>query len=80
MQLPEAPVREVERGYIEPLADQRNSEIPPVPALEIQIIPEDPEEIVGREGVHERKQAEIHQGNKEEETRAEEMLVSSRME
>ena len=41
----EAPLREAERGYMELLADQRNPEIPPEPALEIQIIPENPEEI-----------------------------------
>ena len=41
---------------------------------QIQIIPDDPEEIAAREGIHERIQAEIHQGNKEVEARAEEML------
>ena len=60
--------------YIEWSLDQRDPEIPPEPALEIQIIPEDLEEIAVREGIHERIQAEIHQGNKEEEARAEEML------
>ena len=70
----EAPLRDRERRYIEPSGDQRNLEIPPEPALEIQIIPEDPKEIAMREGIHERIQAEIHQGNKEEEVRAEEML------
>ena len=49
-------------------------EIPSKPAQEIQIIPEDSEEMAVREGIHERIQAEIHQGNKEEEARAEEML------
>ena len=60
--------------YIEWSLDQRDPKIPPEPALEIQIIPEDLEEIAVREGIHERIQAEIHQGNKEEEARAEEML------
>ena len=55
----------MERRHIELSVDQRNPEIPPEPALEIQIIPEDPEEIAVREGIHERIQAEIHQGNKE---------------
>ena len=64
----------MERGYIEPLADQRNPEIPSKPALEIQIIPEDPEDMAMREGIHKRIQAEIRQGNKEEEARVEEML------
>ena len=67
-------MREAERGYIEPLADQRNPEIPSKPALEIQIIPEDPEEMAVREGIHERIQAEIHQGNKKEEARVKEMI------
>ena len=53
---------------------QRNQKIPPEPELEIQIIPEDPKEIAVREGIHERIQAEIHQGNTEEEARAQEML------
>ena len=44
------------------------------PALDIQIIQEDPEEIAVPEGIHERVQAEIHQGNKEEEAKGEEML------
>ena len=39
--------------------------MPPEPAPEIQIV---------REGIHERIQAAIHQGNKEEEARVEEML------
>ena len=69
-ELPEAPLGEAERRYIEPLVDQRNPEIPPEPALEIQIIPEDPEEIAVREGIHERIPAEIHRGKKEEEARA----------
>ena len=49
-------------------------EIPPEPALEIQLIPEDPEEIAVREGIHKRIQAEIHNEDKEAEARAEEML------
>ena len=69
-ELPKAPLGEEERRYIEPSVDQRNPEIPSEPALEIQIIPEDPKEIAVREGIHERIQAEIHQGNKEEEARA----------
>ena len=59
---------------MEPLSGQRNPEISAEPALDIQIIPEDPEEIAAREGIHERIQAEIHQENKEVEARAEEML------
>ena len=41
-ELPEEPLGEVERRPIEPFVDQRNPEIPPKQALEIQIIPEDP--------------------------------------
>ena len=59
---------------MELLSGQRNRKISSEPALGIQIIPEDPEEIVAREGIHERIQAEIHQGNKEVEARAVEML------
>ena len=73
-ELPEATLGEAERRNIEPSLNQRNPEIPPEPALEIQIILKDPEEIAVRDGIHERIQAEIHQGNKEEEGRAEEML------
>ena len=42
MELPEAPLGKEERRPIEPSVDQRNPEIPPEPALEIQIVPEDP--------------------------------------
>ena len=56
------------------LSIDRNPEIPPGPDLEIQVIPEDPEEKAVREGIHERVQAEIHHEDKEEETVAEEML------
>ena len=59
---------------MEPLSGQRNPEISAEPALDIQIIPEDPEEIAAREGINERIQSEIHQGNKDVEARAEEML------
>ena len=45
-ELPKAPLGEAERRHIVPSVDQRNSEIPLEPALEIQIIPEDPEEML----------------------------------
>ena len=73
-ELPEAPLGKAERRYIEPSIDQRNPEIPPDPALEIQIIPEDPKEKAVREGIHERIQAEIYQEDKEAKTREEEIL------
>ena len=73
-ELPEGSLRGRERIYMEPLSGQMNLEISIEPALNIQIIPEDPEEIAAREGIHKRIQAEIHQGNKEVEARVEEML------
>ena len=73
-ELPEAPLGQAERRPIEPSVDQRNPEIPPEQALEIQIVPEDLEEIVIREGIYKRIQAEIHHEDKVVEARAEEML------
>ena len=72
-ELLEASLRERERRYIESLANQRNPERSSKPALKIQIIPEDHKMMAAKEGIHERIQAEIHQGNKEVEARAEEM-------
>ena len=54
--------------------DQRDPEISLVTELEIQVIPEDLEEIAVREGVHKGIQAEIHHEDKESEATAEEML------
>ena len=51
-ELPEAPLGEVEMRSQEPSVDRRDLEIPPEPDLEIQVIPEDPEEIAVREGIH----------------------------
>ena len=59
------------------LVDWRDPKIPPEPELEIQVIPEDPEQIAVREGIHERIQAEIHHEDKEAETTEEEMLEVS---
>ena len=73
-ELLKAPLGKAERRPIKPSVDQRNLEIPFEPALEIQIVPEDPEEIAVREGIHKNIQAEIHHEDKEEEARAEEML------
>ena len=42
-------------------------EIATEPALEIQVIHEDPEEMAAREGLHKRIQANIHHENKERE-------------
>ena len=73
-ELLEAPLGEAERRPIEPSVDQRNPEIPPEPALKVQIVSEDSKEIAVREGMHKRNQAEIHHEDKKEEARAEEML------
>ena len=54
--------------------DPVNPEITAEPALEIPVIPKDPEEIAAREGIHERIQAEIYQKNKERESWVKEML------
>ena len=48
-ELPEAPLGEVEMRSREPFLDLRSPEIPPEPELEIQVIPEDPEEIAVRD-------------------------------
>ena len=73
-ELQEEPLGEAERRLIEPSRDQRNPEIPPQPALKIQIVTENPEEIVVREGIYERILAEIHHEDKEADARVEEML------
>ena len=52
----------------EPFVGRRDLEIPQEPELEIQVIPEDSEEIAVREGVHERIKSEIHHEDKEVET------------
>ena len=73
-ELLKAPLGKAERRPIKPSVDQRNLEIPFEPALEIQIVPEDPEEIAVREGIYERIQAEIHHEDKVAEAIAKEML------
>ena len=74
MELPEAPLGEAGRRSQELFVHWRDLEIPSEPELEIQDIPEDPEEIAVREEVQERIQAEIHHEDKEVEATAEEML------
>ena len=73
-ELPETPLEEVDMRYQELSVNRKGPEIPPEPYLEIQVIPEDPEEISVREGIHERIQAEIHHEDKEVETAVKEML------
>ena len=48
--------------------------MPPEPDLKIQVIPEDPEEIAVREGIHGRIHMEIHHEVKEAEIVAVEIL------
>ena len=74
MELPESPLGEAEMRSREPSGNQRGPEIPLEPYLEIQVIPDDPEEIAVKEGIHERIQTEIHHEDKEVETAVEEML------
>ena len=59
---------------METVPGPRSPEIPAEPIIDVQVIPEDPEEIAVREGLHERIQVEMHHENKEIEARAEEML------
>ena len=54
--------------------DPVNLEITGEPDLEVPMILDDPEEMVVREGIHERMQSEIYHEDKEREARAEEML------
>ena len=74
MELPEIPLRGREITYMETVPGPRSRELPAESTIDIQVIPEDPEEMAVREGIHERIQAEMHHENKEIEARAEEML------
>ena len=49
--------------YMETVPGPRSPEIPAESTIDIQVIPEDPEEMAVREGIHERIQAEIHHEN-----------------
>ena len=73
-ELPEISLRGRERGYMETVPGPRSPEISAESAIDIQVIPEDPEEMAVREGIHKRIQAEMHHENKEIEARVEEML------
>ena len=53
---------------------QRRPELYPEPDLDIPILPEDPEVIAEREGIHKRIQSEIQHQDKEAEVAVEEML------
>ena len=70
--LPEIPIQEV--GVREQPEDQRRQELHPEPDLDIPILPEDPESIAEREGIHQRIQSEIQHEDKEAEAAEEVML------
>ena len=57
MELPEVPIEEREVGAREQLEKQGRHVVQLEPDLEILVIPEDPEEIAVRGGIHERIQA-----------------------
>ena len=73
-ELPDISLRVRDRVYMETVPGPRSPEIPTESTIDVQVIPDDPEEMAVREGIHERIQAEMHHGNKEIEARAEEML------
>ena len=71
-ELPEIPLGELERVYMEPVIKAVNPEIPIKMDLEIGL--QVPEDIVDREGIYERIQSEMLNEEKENISRAEEML------
>ena len=70
-ELTEVPREEMDVGARKQPEDQGRHELHPEPDLEIPFIPEDPEEIAVREGIHEIIQGEIHHEDKEAEAKAE---------
>ena len=64
-ELPEIPLEEVEVRVREPLEDWSGLELYPEPDLDIPLLPEDPEVIAVREGIHKRIQLEIQHEDKE---------------
>ena len=73
-ELPEIPRKESEVGVREQPEDQRRPELYPEPDLDTPILPENPEAIAEREGIHERIQSEIQHKDKEAEA-AEELML-----
>ena len=73
-ELQEIPLRGRERLYVETVPGPRSPVIPAESTIDVQVIPEDPEEMAVREGINERIQAEMHHENKETAARAKEML------
>ena len=74
MELLEIPIKEAEVGVREQPGDHRRQELYPEPDLDIHILPEDPEVIPEREGIHERIQSKIQHEDKEVEAAEEVML------
>ena len=66
-ELLEVSLGERERVYMETGPNPKSPEITVEPALDIQVIPEDPEEMAAREGRHKRIKAEIRHEDKERE-------------
>ena len=64
-ELPEVPGEGTEVGARGQSEDQGRHELHLEPDLEIPVIPENPEEMAVREGIHERIQAEIYHEDKE---------------
>ena len=59
MELPKIPLEEVEVRVRGPSEDRRGLELYPEPDLDIPILPEEPEVMAEREGIHKRIQSEI---------------------
>ena len=64
-ELQKVSLRERERVYMETGPDPKSPETKTEPAQDIQVIPENPEDMALREGIHERIQGEIHHEDKE---------------
>ena len=73
-ELPETPVRERDRVFLEASMDAVNLKVMVEPGLEVPMILDDPEEMAVREGIHEIIQTEINHEDREREVQAEEML------
>ena len=76
-ELPEIPIEEAKVGVKDQPKDRRGPGLYPEPDLDIPILPEDPEVIAEREGIHERILSEIQHEDKEWAVAAEEMLEVS---
>ena len=73
----EKSVREAEERVGNKAEDPEIPEAETGPYLEVPLIPEDPEVVKAREGIHERIQAEIQHEDKEAEVLVEEMIDAS---